>query len=286
MDFKKIMSEMLLNIKKNEITISTELNNNSEIINKSKIGGKPYLPKDFIWPYYQRLPLSFLAQINLEEVSSLDKDKLLPDKGMLYFFYELETQEWGYKPQSKGCAKVFYFEDTSNFSLIDFPKDMGDDYKIPEFKVNFKSNISLPSYEDFFNLVEDKEELEDITEDEFYDIYHSAYDELSKKYLVPIEKYTKLLAYPDVIQNSMEEECEAVSRGINMGGIGYLYLKKYHNGIKKASKDWILLFQMDTVESDDYELMFGDCGHIYFWIRKQDLANKNFENIWLILQCS
>ena len=51
MDFKKIMSEMLLNIKKNEITISTELNNNSEIINKSKIGGKPYLPKDFIWPY-------------------------------------------------------------------------------------------------------------------------------------------------------------------------------------------------------------------------------------------
>ena len=45
MDFKKIMSEMLLNIKKNEITISTELNNNSEIINKSKIGGKPIFQK-------------------------------------------------------------------------------------------------------------------------------------------------------------------------------------------------------------------------------------------------
>ena len=86
MDFKKIMSEILLNIKKNEITISTELNNNSEIINKSKIGGKPYLPKDFIWPYYQELPLSFLAQINLEEVNSFDKDKLLPSTGMLYFF--------------------------------------------------------------------------------------------------------------------------------------------------------------------------------------------------------
>ena len=283
MDFKKIMSEMLLNIKKNEITISTELNNNSEIINKSKIGGKPYLPKDFVWPYYQELPLSFLAQINLEEVNSFDKDKLLPSTGMLYFFYELETQEWGYSPQNKGCAKVFYFEDSSNFELIDFPKNMEDDYKIPEFKINFKSNISLPSYEDFFNLVEDKEELKDITENEFYDIYHSAYDELSKKYLVPIEKYIKLLAYPDVIQNSMEEECAAVARGFNMGGIGYP--KKYKEEIKKASKDWILLFQMDTVETSDYELMFGDCGHIYFWIKKEDLANKNFENIWLILQC-
>ena len=285
MDLKKFVSEILDSLKKNEIIISTEFNNNSEIVDKSKIGGKPYLPKDFIWPYYQGLPLSFLAQINLEGVSSLDKDKLLPDKGILYFFYELETQEWGYSPQNKGCAKVFYFEDSSNFELIDFPKNMEDDYKIPEFKINFKSNISLPSYEDFFNLVEDKEELEDITENEFYDIYHSAYDELSKKYLVPIEKYIKLLGYPDVIQNSMEEECAAIARGFNMGGIGYLYLKKYHDEIKKASKDWILLFQMDTIESDDYELMFGDCGHLYFWIKKEDLKNKNFENIWLILQC-
>jgi len=283
MDLKKFVSEILDSLKKNEITISTEFNNNSEIVNKSKIGGKPYLPKDFIWPYYQGLPLSFLAQINLEEVSSLDKDNLLPSTGMLYFFYELETEEWGYKPQSKGCAKVFYYEDISNFSLIDFPENMEDDYKIPEFKVNFKSNISLPSYEDFFNLVEDKEELEDITENEFYDIYHSAYDELSKKYLVPIEKYIKLLAYPDVIQNSMEEECAAVTRGFNMGGIGYP--KKYKEEIKKASKDWILLFQMDTLETSDYELMFGDSGHIYFWIKKEDLANRNFENIWLILQC-
>ena len=283
MDLKKFVLKILDSLKKNEITISTEFNNNSEIIDKSKIGGKPYLPKDFIWPYYQGLPLSFLAQISLEEVSLLDKDKLLPSTGMLYFFYELETQEWGYSPQNKGCAKVFYFEDSSNFELIDFPKNMEDDYKIPEFKINFKSNISLPSYEDFFYLVEDKEELEDIIENEFYDIYHSAYDELSKKYLVPIEKYIKLLAYPDVIQNSMEKECAAVARGINMGGIGYP--KKYKEEIKKASKDWILLFQMDTIETSDYELMFGDCGHIYFWIKKEDLANKNFENIWLILQC-
>ena len=283
MDLKKFVLEILDSLKKNEITISTEFNNNSEIIDKSKIGGKPYLPKDFIWPYYQGLPLSFLAQISLEEVSLLDKDKLLPSTGMLYFFYELETQEWGYSPQNKGCAKVFYFEDSSNFELIDFPKNMEDDYKIPEFKINFKSNISLPSYEDFFNLVEDKEELKDITENEFYDIYHSAYDELSKKYLVPIEKYIKLLAYPDIIQNSMEEECAAIARGFNMGGIGYP--KKYKEEIKKASKDWILLFQMDTVETSDYELMFGDSGHIYFWIKKEDLANKNFENIWLILQC-
>lgn len=97
MDFKRIMTEILNKLKKTEITIFTESNEDNEILNKSKIGGKPYLPKDFIWPYYQELPLSFLAQINLKEVNSLDKDKLLPSKGMLYFFYELETEEWGYE---------------------------------------------------------------------------------------------------------------------------------------------------------------------------------------------
>ena len=278
MDLKKIMAEMLASLKKNEIIISTEFNNNSEIVDKSKIGGKPYLPKDFVWPYYQELPLSFLAQFNLEEVSSLDKDKLLPSKGMLYFFYELETEEWGYHPESKGCAKVFYFEDTSNFELIDFPKDMEDYYKIPEFKVTFKSNISLPSYENFYLLLKEDDAFKkhDISFNDFIPLY----DEI----FIPDNNYTKLLGYPEVIQNPMEEECEAVTRGFDMGGIES-YPKQYQKEIRSASKDWILLFQMDTVETSDYELMFGDSGHIYFWIKKEDLANKSFENIWLILQC-
>ena len=278
MDFKKLMSEILVNLKKNEIIISNEFNNDSEIVDKSKIGGKPYLPKDFVWPYYQELPLSFLAQFNLEEVSSLDKDKLLPSKGMLYFFYELETEEWGYHPESKGCAKVFYFEDTSNFELIDFPKDMADYCKVPEFKVTFKSNISLPSYENFYILLKEDDVFKnhDISFRDFIPLY----DEI----FIPDTNYTKLLGHPEVIQNPMEEECEAVTRGFDMGGVES-YPKQYQKEIRSASKDWILLFQMDTVETSDYELMFGDSGHIYFWIKKEDLANKNFENIWLILQC-
>lgn len=32
----------------------------------------------------------------------------------------------------------------------------------------------------------------------------------------------------------------------------------------------MLLFQMGTIVGEDQEYMFGDCGHIYFWIQKQD----------------
>ena len=193
MDLKKIMAEMLTSLKKNEIIISTEFNNNSELVDKSKIGGKPYLPKDFVWSYYQELPLSFLAQINLEEVNSFDKDKLLPSTGMLYFFYELETEEWGYHPESKGCAKVFYFEDTSNFELINFPKDMKDYCEVPEFKVSFKSNISLPSDENFYLILKEQDTFkkQDISFKDFIPLY----DEI----FIPDTNYTKLLGHPDVI---------------------------------------------------------------------------------------
>ena len=276
MDFKELLTKILSEVKKDEITIFTEPNEDNEILNKSKIGGKPYLPKDFVWPYYQELPLSFLAQINLEEVKALDKDNLLPDKGMLYFFYELETEEWGFKPENKGCSKVLYFEDTSNFELIDFPEDMEDYNIVPEFKVNFKSNISYPSYEDFDIIHNGGKEVADNYED-----FQDAYFDIYNKHIESLDSYTKLLGYPDVIQSSMEEQCAAITKGF-IGGIDSP--KKYREEVIKDSKNWILLFQMDAIKVDDYELMFGDSGHIYFWIKKEDLKNKNFDNIWLILQ--
>jgi len=46
-----------------------------------------------------------------------------------------------------------------------------------------------------------------------------------------------------------------------------------------------LLFQMASIQEDDYELMFGDLGNLYFYIRKQDLKERNFDKVWLVLQC-
>ncbi len=62
---------------------------------KSKIGGKPAVPHDFVWPRYlgesydnitKERPLSFMAQVNLEDVKHYDTEKLLPKTGILSFF--------------------------------------------------------------------------------------------------------------------------------------------------------------------------------------------------------
>lgn len=48
---------------------------------------------------------------------------------------------------------------------------------------------------------------------------------------------------------------------------------------------WQLLFQLDMVETDDFELMFGDCGRLYVFIKKEDLTARKFENAWGMVQC-
>lgn len=251
-------------------------------VGKSKFGGKPHLPKDFVWPYYEgadfedvtkNRPLSFLAQINLEEIAEFDKDNQLPHKGMLYFFYELCTMRWGFDPKDRGCARVFYVEDTSRLQAVDLPEGMEEYCRVPEFEISFASQMDLPDYEEIAEYVTDLD----------WDVYDEekvlyGYEENDH------EDVSKLLGYADVIQNAMPLECEEVSNGIYCGNIPDI-TDEQREKLLGNSKDWILLFQMSTVENDDYELMFGDCGSIYYYIRKQDLKELNFDNVWLVLQC-
>lgn len=251
---------------------------------QTKIGGKPDLPPDFEWYYYEgedfngvteNRPLSFIAQINCAEIKPYDKDDLLPDIGMLYFFYELGTMTWGYSPEDKGSARVFYYDgDLSLLKQTDFPETLDKDYIIPEKTPEFVSVSDVP----------DSGEVYEFYDADFQDDDYDIYQELRESEFSD-EIRIKLLGYADLIQNTIQCECEYVSRGYDYGNGVPDTSEEEKADIEKKAEDWILLFQLDTIETDDYELMFGDCGRIYFYIRKKDLAERNFENVQLILQC-
>lgn len=252
-------------------------------LGKSKFGGNPHLPEGFRWDYYEgedyrgkkaNRPLSFLAQINLGEVADLDTENLLPKKGMLYFFYELATMNWGYDPEDKGCARVYYVENTDGLKETPVPEDMEENYIIPEFAMDFSIKMSLPDYEELA-------EYYDIDEKIDWDDYEELAAEMNMENM---EEVSKLLGFADLIQGSPLMECEQVTDGIYSGGIVKL-TEAERKEILEKSKDWTLLFQMSTLVGDNYELMFGDGGSIYFYIKKQDLKEKNFDKVWLVLQC-
>ena len=281
---------MLESSKRNAVLINYSEDENKEKLSKgtSKIGGKPDLPKDFQWFFYkgedykkrvENRPLSFLMQINCEEVHKYDKESLLPEKGMLYFFYELFTMTWGFSPQDRESAKVFYYDgEIEDLVPADFPEDMEKDCIIPESKINFESMNDYPiDFLDYYDPDDSDEEM-DRKEKEF----EKELEELGYK-----ADTTKLLGHPELIQGEYWEECEGVAgKNIYYGSAPIKYgSDEVKKSIKENAKDWILLMQMSELEIGDYGLYFGDSGKIYFNIRKEDLKNKNFDNVWLILQC-
>ena len=243
----------------------------------SKLGGLPDVPTGFVWPRFQGTdhngaqydhPLSFMAQFDLAELAAFDVAGLLPKAGHLAFFYDCDGQPWGYDPKDRGCARVFYFPPEAELMQATPPEDLEDDFQIPVLKPVFSTGVSRPSRE---YLIDEDNEIDDDLAAEFWP------DDVPDR--------CKLLGWPDMLQGTMEGECQlAGAMRVYCGSAGELtedQEREYEAGVG----DWVLLLQLGTLETRDYEMMFGDCGHIFFWIRKQDLAALKFDDIWLVLQC-
>ena len=283
---KKTLNQVLDGLRKNEIAVTPRQAKRGGAVYRSKFGGRPAVPAGFEWPRFEaenydgetaNRPLSFLCQMNLEEIRAYDKEGLLPQKGLLLFFYEQESMRWGFDPDDEGSSRVYYFEDVSLLTEVELPDDMKDEYKVKEYDLSFASKDSYPGFEEL-------DCHSDVDCD--WDDYDNA---VEKKGYDPECERSKLLGYANLIQGEMLTECERTTRGLYCGDA-----KSYRNttedvkeDIDKAAADWVLLFQMASIQEDDddYELMFGDVGNLYFYIRKQDLWAKNFDRGWLVLQC-
>lgn len=250
-------------------------------IGATRFGGMPDVPGDFIWPTFEtsthedkevkRRPLSFIAQFNCNDLTHLDYEGLLPTTGVLSFFYEIGSQRWGFDPKDRGSARVYWFENIDELKTAEIPNDLPKEFRFPSLNISLTADKSLPEYEDLV-----------LAYPEFDGDYDKYEEEMSSQY----ESHSKLLGWPFIIQNNMTCECELVSRGFYLGDDWEKIPKTIITEVEASSIDnWRLLFQLDTVEDEDFELMFGDCGSIYFYIKKEDLKVKNFDNIWLILQC-
>ncbi len=272
-------------LEKIEIMMIPKESGNIQHPGSSKIGGKPYLPADFVWPTFTSTddhttrPLSFFCQINLAEVKPYDKDGVLPGRGTLYFFYECESSRWGFDPQDNGAAKVFWYDTTDlpNCLPLEIPANIAEEYVLPEIALQFAQRKSYPNFEEFevySDMEPDWEEYDSVLEELGVDV-----DEDSEGH--------KLLGYADIIQNEMLTECERTSRGLYCGDP-----ESYRNtpkdveaDIAKHASDWTLLLQLSTITKGDFEWMFGDCGKLYFYIRKEDLAAMRFDRVWFSVQC-
>lgn len=282
-DYPELLTKLQRNSIDMELIIDTQIP-----MGKSKFGGKPHLPVNYEWPYYicdlqdgtsamnvKSRPLMFMMQINCSDIKKFDIENELPNMGILYFFYEMESQRWGFDPEDKGSAVVYYYDgDCSGLNATSWPEDLSKEYRLPDHSIVFTSRYNVPSYEEY-NICDQGDMISWDDYDENRELYGYGSQE---------EYNHKLLGYADLIQGEMLTECQLTSNGIYCGNSEGYHSEKAKQ-LSSDRKDWILLAQISSIMNEDFELMFGDCGSIYFYIKKDDLKRNNFDKSWMILQC-
>lgn len=232
----------------------------------SKIGGKPFLSPTQKWPTNESgKSLSFIGQLNFEQLSRSDRSGLLPRDGLLSFFYCADQEAWGFDPKDRHRFKLIYTAGSDGLEKRDLPGDLEEHARFTANRVEFRPALSLPGWEE--------DRIEGLIQDEDSDNYSE----------VSTGSNNQILGYANNIQGPMELECQLVTNGINCGkASGYEDPRRAE--LERGKNEWILLLQIDS-EDDKTGMMWGDAGRLYFWIRKQDLINKDFDRAWFILQC-
>lgn len=246
----------------------------------SKLGGLPDLSPGQEWPIWRGIPLAFIAQINLAEMHAFDVMKKLPSSRFLYFFYDAEHTPVGYDPAWRGGWRVLY-EETASANLQRRPVPLA---------LRNKQSMWLPEEQHYMacTLTFSVEMTLPPSDSLLLDALHLSRQEVSvyDKALMTIrtedrQPIHRLLGYPDTLQGDMQVECQLVSSGLNLGD-GKEYFSERARALRHGAEAWQLLLQLDT--DPEPQMVWGIEGRSYYWIRRDALQERQFEDAWFVMQ--
>ncbi len=234
----------------------------------SRIGGIPDVPPGFRWPERKEIPQSFIAQINFDEVHPYDTNGALPQRGMLWFFYDAKQETYGADPADRGGWRVFFSDDYSGLQRTAAPADLPAESQFKACSVRFASEITLSQSPQL-----------DIPGFDWTDEEIHKYETLLSTFPNPDDHaslHNRMLGNPETIQDDMRLECQLASHGVT--DINDPRAAEFSEG----AMYWQLLLQIDTDER--IGMRWGDTGMIYYWITGTDLRARRFDDTWLVLQ--
>lgn len=254
-----------------------ESNDTNMKVGISKIGGNPDLPLGYKYPQWKNKPMGFIGQINLADASKFDEEGLLPKEGVLSFFYDLHEQPWGFDPKELGFSKVEYFPPNIPLSRYEVPEN---EIRLKCSSVLFSASLTVPTLgSQAYDILQSQYPFND-EEENYYDLPNQI---LANYRQTSSNAHHRLLGHSHNIQGDMQLEAELVTNGLYCGDPSG-YNDPRAKTLAPFSAQWQLLFQLDSDNIGDF--MWGDCGMLYYWIRKSDLQARKFENHWMTMQCS
>ena len=229
----------------------------------SKIGGLPDLAPGVEWPAWQGVPQSFVGQIRLADVQPYDVEHVLPASGLLSFFYNAKQDTYGVAGDA-GSWRVFFTEDTANLKRATAPQNLPAEGQFKASALAFSSQLTLSP----------QPQLE-VPGLPWTDADQQRYDPIYAQFTNdPNDKTPRdqLLGHPLTLQDDMRLQCETASQNITDA----------RPELTQKALRWQLLFQIDSDER--IGMQWASAGLLYYWLAREDLAARNFDRAWLVLQ--
>lgn len=248
----------------------------------SRIGGDADLPADLEWPACQGVPLRFLAQLDLREVANVAPPGLLPDSGLLSFFYLGDLETLTLEEPDPDAWRVIWIPPGAAPLVRRGAPVAGSRVKVPPGAWSSPAFVE-PSNEPFAPCTvalgaalslpdEDTAERELGVDPYDYDVL-DAMDALR-------HRGHQLLGFASPVQDDPAGECPRTNGQASNDGEG----EDADEDEAERPRDWRLLFQLDS--DDDAGMMWGDSGMLYFMIREPDLRERRFDRVWTVFQCA
>jgi uncharacterized protein YwqG len=188
---------------------------------------------------------------------------------MLYFFYDANQQTYGENPADRGGWQVIYYNrEPGPLRPRSAPAGLPAEGLFQACSVSYYSEITFPGKPEIFlpNF--------DWTEDELNRYEDFLYNFPNSQDRAVI--HNRLFGHSDTIQDDMHLQCALMANGVPSID------DPRAGALAKTALDWQLLLQVD---SDEHAGMkWASAGMLYFWIEREKLSARHFENTWLVLQ--
>jgi uncharacterized protein YwqG len=228
----------------------------------TKLGGRPNLLQETPWPEHDGIPLPFVCQIDLLAISGLPGSEHFPDSGLMLVFYDLEEGGAGYDIKDRDSWRVIVQPRIAGERELPLAIPKGSVYR--EVPLCAKSELMFP----------DSETLEHyplLTPDEL-DAYQNLWIDSQLG-----ENKHQLLGYPKTFLDDMMADLHLLhSSGTQESRVAN------SEEIAAGAREWRILMQIDS--DDDANMMWSDCGTLFFWIHDEDFRLGRFDRAWMMRQ--
>jgi uncharacterized protein YwqG len=261
----------------------------------SRFGGPADLPPGFVWPTWmaplvtkanQKGPpvysdpvvckLHLIAQINLAELNGILSESPLPDRGMLYFFVDLRCQAWAPFSEGDNCSKVSYSDiDPKQLIRLENPPE-AEGFPIQACKLSFDAEFTFCS-----NLIPLCKFSFEKQGKDFFSYVTELQMALSGNSDRALPRY-RMLGHADILQDDPRGWLQSRWEGLARYPA---YNDPERLNVDTRAKDWVPLLQLDSPRNKPPGWMWGDMGMIYFYIRKQDLRERRFDQTRFHFEC-